>query len=62
MRQANGKKFSFGFTEKAVKSASMRLGKDAIIFTKTGRVLGVGQLSQTSMDCVCGETVIIPLV
>lgn len=62
MRQANGKRFSFGFTEKAVKSGSMRLGKDAIIFTKTGRVLSVGLLSQTSMDYVHGETVIIPLV
>uniref|UniRef100_A0A663FD43 Uncharacterized protein n=1 Tax=Aquila chrysaetos chrysaetos TaxID=223781 RepID=A0A663FD43_AQUCH len=34
-------KFSFGFMEKAVKSGSMRLGKDAIIFTKTGRQNGI---------------------
>ncbi|KAM6197943.1 LOW QUALITY PROTEIN: MORC family CW-type zinc finger protein 4-like [Sarcoramphus papa] len=44
------------------KSGSMRRGKDAIIFTKTGGALSVGLLSQTYTDRVHAETVIISLV
>ncbi|XP_010294087.1 PREDICTED: MORC family CW-type zinc finger protein 4-like, partial [Phaethon lepturus] len=45
------------------KSGSMWLGKDAIIFAKSGGALSMGDLhSQTYMDCVHAETVIIPLV
>ncbi|XP_009697228.1 PREDICTED: MORC family CW-type zinc finger protein 4 [Cariama cristata] len=65
---------SFGFMEKTVKrdhpstglygfkSGSMWLGKDAIIFIKTGGALSMGLLPQTDKDRVCTETVIIPLV
>nr|XP_009668241.1 PREDICTED: MORC family CW-type zinc finger protein 4 isoform X2 [Struthio camelus australis] len=67
---------SFDFTEKAVKrnhpcigvygsgfkSGSMRLGKDAIVFTKNGGALSVGLLSQTYLERVHAETVIVPLV
>ncbi|KAM7094487.1 MORC family CW-type zinc finger protein 4-like isoform 2-T14 [Ciconia maguari] len=65
---------SFSFTEKTLKrdhpsiglygfkSGSMWLGKDAIIFTKTGGALSMALLSQTFMDRVHAETVIIPLV
>ncbi|KAK7798444.1 hypothetical protein U0070_017437, partial [Myodes glareolus] len=55
---------SFGFTDKVIKksqcpigvfgngfkSGSMRLGKDALVFTKNGGTLTVGLLSQTYLD------------
>ncbi|EOB08564.1 MORC family CW-type zinc finger protein 4, partial [Anas platyrhynchos] len=67
---------SFGFTEKAEKrdlptcgsngngfqSGSMRLGKDAIVFTKNGGALSVGLFSQTYLEGVHAEEVIVPLV
>uniref|UniRef100_A0A8C3CY06 MORC family CW-type zinc finger 4 n=1 Tax=Cairina moschata TaxID=8855 RepID=A0A8C3CY06_CAIMO len=67
---------SFGFTEKAEKrdlpacgsngngfqSGSMRLGKDAIVFTKNGGALSVGLFSQTYLEGVHAEEVVIPLV
>ncbi|NWZ19701.1 MORC4 protein, partial [Asarcornis scutulata] len=67
---------SFGFTEKAEKrdlpacgsngngfqSGSMRLGKDAIVFTKNGGALSVGLFSQTYLEAVQAEEVIVPLV
>ncbi|KAI6078157.1 MORC family CW-type zinc finger protein 4 [Aix galericulata] len=67
---------SFGFTEKAEKrdlpacgsngngfqSGSMRLGKDAIVFTKNGGALSVGLFSQTYLEGVQAEEVSVPLV
>uniref|UniRef100_A0A8C4J694 MORC4 protein n=1 Tax=Dromaius novaehollandiae TaxID=8790 RepID=A0A8C4J694_DRONO len=67
---------SFGFTEKALKrnhrgigvygngfkSGSMRLGKDAIVFTKNGGALSVGLLSQTYLERVHAEAATVPLV
>uniref|UniRef100_A0A8C8SLM6 MORC family CW-type zinc finger 4 n=1 Tax=Pelusios castaneus TaxID=367368 RepID=A0A8C8SLM6_9SAUR len=67
---------SFGFTDKAVKknhlsigvygngfkSGSMRLGKDAIVFTKNGGALSVGLLSQTYLERVHAQAVIVPVV
>nr|XP_013039255.2 MORC family CW-type zinc finger protein 4 isoform X1 [Anser cygnoides] len=67
---------SFGFTEKAenrdhptsglngngFQCGSMRLGKDAIVFTKTGGALSVGLFSQTYLELVHAEEVIVPLV
>uniref|UniRef100_A0A8D0HT00 Morc S5 domain-containing protein n=1 Tax=Sphenodon punctatus TaxID=8508 RepID=A0A8D0HT00_SPHPU len=67
---------SFGFTDKTVmknhqpigvygngfKSGSMRLGKDAIVFTKNGGALSVGLLSQTYLERVHAQTVIVPIV
>ncbi|XP_035180110.1 MORC family CW-type zinc finger protein 4 [Oxyura jamaicensis] len=67
---------SFGFTEKAEKrdhptsglngngfqSGSMRLGKDAVVFTKNGGALSVGLFSQTYLERVHAEAVIVPLV
>ncbi|XP_062440665.1 MORC family CW-type zinc finger protein 4 isoform X1 [Rhea pennata] len=67
---------SFGFMDNGVKrnhpcigvygngfkSGSMRLGKDAIVFTKNGGALSVGLLSQTYLERVHAEAVIVPLV
>ncbi|XP_023563766.1 MORC family CW-type zinc finger protein 4 [Octodon degus] len=67
---------SFGFTDKAIKksqcpigvfgngfkSGSMRLGKDALVFTKNGGTLTVGLLSQTYLECVQAQAVIVPIV
>ncbi|XP_067404533.1 MORC family CW-type zinc finger protein 4-like [Emydura macquarii macquarii] len=67
---------SFGFTDKAMKknhpsigvygngfkSGSMRLGKDAIVFTKNGGALSVGLLSQTYLERVHAQAVIVPVI
>lgn len=68
--------FSFGFSEKSVmngrvpvglygngfKSGSMRLGKDAIVFTKNGETMSVGLLSQTFLEVTKAEHVMVPIV
>nr|XP_014347109.1 PREDICTED: MORC family CW-type zinc finger protein 4 [Latimeria chalumnae] len=70
------KMLSFGFTNKpstkthaaigvygnGFKSGSMRLGKDAIIFTKNGGALSVGLLSQTYLEKIRAQAVIVPIV
>ncbi|XP_034340591.1 MORC family CW-type zinc finger protein 4 [Arvicanthis niloticus] len=67
---------SFGFTDKVIKksqcpigvfgngfkSGSMRLGKDALVFTKNGSTLAVGLLSQTYLECIQAQAVIVPIV
>ncbi|KAM6439151.1 MORC family CW-type zinc finger protein 3 [Rhynochetos jubatus] len=70
------KMLSFGFSEKSVmngrvpvglygngfKSGSMRLGKDAIVFTKNGETMSVGLLSQTFLEVTKAEHVVVPIV
>ncbi|XP_058715764.1 MORC family CW-type zinc finger protein 3 isoform X2 [Poecile atricapillus] len=70
------KMLSFGFSEKSVmngrvpvglygngfKSGSMRLGKDAIVFTKNGDTMSVGLLSQTFLEVTKAEHVMVPIV
>lgn len=68
---------SFGFTEKGsgkasqqaigvygngFKSGSMRLGRDALIFTKNGGCQTVGMLSQTYLENIKAQAVIVPIV
>ena len=67
---------SFGYCEKVdlkghkpighygngFKSGSMRLGKDAIIFTKSKTTMSVGFLSQTFLEAINAETVLVPIV
>ncbi|KAL1766204.1 MORC family CW-type zinc finger protein 4 isoform X1 [Sigmodon hispidus] len=67
---------SFGFTDKVIKksqcpigvfgngfkSGSMRLGKDALVFTKNGNTLTVGLLSQSYLECIQAQAVIVPIV
>ncbi|XP_059833095.1 MORC family CW-type zinc finger protein 3-like [Hypanus sabinus] len=70
------KMLSFGFTNKTgnknhlpigvygngFKSGSMRLGKDAMVFTKNGGALSVGLLSQTYLEQINAQAIIIPIV
>ncbi|XP_035768795.1 MORC family CW-type zinc finger protein 3 [Neolamprologus brichardi] len=71
------KMLSFGFTEKGsgkasqqaigvygngFKSGSMRLGRDALIFTKNGGCQTVGMLSQTYLESIKAQAVIVPIV
>ncbi|XP_078698679.1 MORC family CW-type zinc finger protein 3-like [Branchiostoma floridae x Branchiostoma belcheri] len=70
------KMLSFGFCEKVeinghkpvghygngFKSGSMRLGKDSMVFTKNGKFMSVGFLSQTYLKSIQAETVIVPIV
>uniref|UniRef100_A0A8C2Y8N2 MORC family CW-type zinc finger 3 n=1 Tax=Coturnix japonica TaxID=93934 RepID=A0A8C2Y8N2_COTJA len=70
------KMLSFGFSEKSVmngrvpvglygngfKSGSMRLGRDAIVFTKNGETMSVGLLSQTYLEVTKAEHVMVPIL
>ncbi|XP_059824836.1 MORC family CW-type zinc finger protein 3a [Hypanus sabinus] len=70
------KMLSFGFSEKVTvnghspvglygngfKSGSMRLGKDAIVFTKNGEACSIGFLSQTYLNKVKAENVLVPII
>ncbi|KAJ0002965.1 hypothetical protein NQD34_008114 [Periophthalmus magnuspinnatus] len=71
------KMLSFGFTDKrggrtsvpaigvygnGFKSGSMRLGRDALIFTKSGGCQSVGMLSQTYLENIKAQSVIVPIV
>ncbi|XP_013400418.1 MORC family CW-type zinc finger protein 3 isoform X2 [Lingula anatina] len=70
------KMLSFGFCEKVeinghkpvghygngFKSGSMRLGRDAIVFTKQEDTISVGFLSQTFLEMTNAETVLTPIV
>ncbi|XP_048049767.1 MORC family CW-type zinc finger protein 3a isoform X2 [Megalobrama amblycephala] len=70
------KMLSFGFSDKETinghvpvglygngfKSGSMRLGKDAIVFSKNGESMCVGLLSQTYLQEIHAENVIVPIV
>ncbi|XP_030622874.1 MORC family CW-type zinc finger protein 3-like [Chanos chanos] len=70
------KMLSFGFSGKEAKddhnpvgrygngfkSGSMRLGKDAIVFSKTKETMCVGLLSQTYLEEIGAENVIVPIV
>ncbi|XP_072254381.1 MORC family CW-type zinc finger protein 3-like [Pyxicephalus adspersus] len=70
------KMLSFGFSDKVAvnghmpvglygngfKSGSMRLGKDAIVFTKNGSEMHVGMLSQTYLEKINAEHVIVPII
>ncbi|KAK2089601.1 MORC CW-type zinc finger protein 3 [Saguinus oedipus] len=69
------KMLSFGFSDKVTmnghvpvglygngfKSGSMRLGKDAIVFTKNGESMSVGFLSQTYLEVIKAEHVVVPI-
>ncbi|XP_060006898.1 MORC family CW-type zinc finger protein 3 [Lagenorhynchus albirostris] len=70
------KMLSFGFSDKVTmnghvpvglygngfKSGSMRLGKDAMVFTKNGESMSVGFLSQTYLEVIKAEHVVVPIV
>ncbi|XP_035583822.1 LOW QUALITY PROTEIN: MORC family CW-type zinc finger protein 3 [Zalophus californianus] len=70
------KMLSFGFSDKVTmnghvpvglygngfKSGSMRLGKDAIVFTKNGESMSVGFLSQTYLEVIKADHVVVPIV
>lgn len=40
----------------------MRLGRDAIVFTKTSDSKSVGFLSQTYLEAIKAETILVPMV
>ncbi|XP_067897248.1 MORC family CW-type zinc finger protein 3a [Heterodontus francisci] len=70
------KMLSFGFSDKVIinghipvglygngfKSGSMRLGRDTMVFTKNGEMCSIGFLSQTYLQAVKSENVIVPIV
>ncbi|XP_060732011.1 MORC family CW-type zinc finger protein 3-like [Tachysurus vachellii] len=70
------KMLSFGFSDKQAvnghvpvglygngfKSGSMRLGKDAIVFSKKDNTMCVGLLSQTYLERTGAQNVIVPIV
>lgn len=57
----NGKD-PIGIYGNGFKSGSMRLGKDAIVFSKSKRSLCVGMLSQTYLEKIGADQIIVPIV
>ena len=43
------------------KSGSMRLGKDALVLTKQANSRSIGYLSQTYLEAIKAETVLVPI-
>ncbi|XP_074551533.1 MORC family CW-type zinc finger protein 3a isoform X2 [Halichoeres trimaculatus] len=70
------KMLSFGYSDKTAvkgvkpigmygngfKSGSMRLGRDAIVFSKSKRTSCVGMLSQTYLEAIGAKQVVVPIV
>ena len=68
--------FSFGYCDKVeinghkpvghygngFKSGSMRLGRDAIVFSRSNNFMSCGFLSQTYLESIGAETVLVPIV
>ena len=68
--------FSFGYCAKeetfklkpigqygnGFKSGSMRIGKDALVFTKKIDTMSVGLLSQTYLEAIEADTIYLPIV
>jgi len=44
------------------KSGSMRIGRDAVVFTKTENSMSVGMLSQTYLEAIDAETILVPII
>ncbi|XP_072253030.1 MORC family CW-type zinc finger protein 3a [Leuresthes tenuis] len=57
----NGKE-PIGIYGNGFKSGSMRLGKDAIVFSKSKSTLCVGMLSQTYLERIDAKQIIVPIV
>jgi len=67
---------SFGYCEKeevnghkpvgqygnGFKSGSMRIGRDAVVFTKTEDTMSIGMLSQTYLEAIEAETILVPII
>ncbi|XP_037542103.1 MORC family CW-type zinc finger protein 3a [Nematolebias whitei] len=74
--ESSDKSQSFGYSDKKAvnglepigiygngfKSGSMRLGKDAIVFSKSRNMLCVGMLSQTYLEKIGANQIIVPIV
>lgn len=68
--------FSFGYSDKKAmrdhvpvgvygngfKSGSMRLGKDAIVFTKTRDSMSIGLLSQSYLQAIKAQQIMVPIL
>ncbi|KAI4897370.1 hypothetical protein NFI96_017359, partial [Prochilodus magdalenae] len=70
------KMLSFGYSDKKAvrdhvpvgvygngfKSGSMRLGKDAIVFTKTRNSMSIGLLSQSYLEAIKAQQIMVPML
>ncbi|XP_058885967.1 MORC family CW-type zinc finger protein 3-like [Acipenser ruthenus] len=70
------KMLSFGFSDKfavkghvpvglygnGFKSGSMRLGRDALVFSKNGTSMSIGFLSQSYLEAIKSENVVVPII
>ena len=59
---ANGDHHPVGQYGNGFKSGSMRLGRDALVFTKTETRWSLGFLSQTYLEKIKSNTIIVPMV
>ena len=61
LQVANGSHMPVGHYGNGFKSGSMRLGKDALVLTKQENSRSIGYLSQTYLEMIKAETVVVPL-
>jgi hypothetical protein len=62
MQVAKNDHLPVGHYGNGFKSGSMRLGKDAIVFTKQEDSKSVGFLSQTYLEVIKAQTILVPIV
>jgi hypothetical protein len=62
LQVADGSHMPVGHYGNGFKSGSMRLGKDALVLTKQEKSRSIGYLSQTYLDTIKAETVVVPIV
>lgn len=58
---ADGTHMPVGHYGNGFKSGSMRLGKDALVLTKQRYTRSIGYLSQTYLEAIKAETVVVPI-
>ena len=61
MQVADGSHMPVGHYGNGFKSGSMRLGKDALVLTKQENFRSIGYLSQTYLELIKAETVVVPI-
>jgi hypothetical protein len=61
-KEENCKLKPIGMYGNGFKSGSMRIGNDAVVFTKEVDTMSVGLLSQTYLQAIDADTIYLPIV
>ncbi|KAK3748631.1 hypothetical protein RRG08_053011, partial [Elysia crispata] len=61
-KQAKDKHEPIGQFGSGFKSGSMRIGKDVLVFTRSGKSASVGFLSQTYLNNTNAKSILVPML